>query len=469
MIFSSCLDKDPENVYNQDDVDYTNTAAMFGPVAGIYSKAVTENGFSRWAMLGLIAIRSDDTDKGSSATDQADFNYAKNFQYAELREYWALNASWEGLYNLVLTSNANLAILKKYTPYLTKEEDKVLNLQYQAEVRFMRANAYFYLTRMWGDVTLITNNDQLSKNPTLDKRQQVYDFINTELDTCAMHLPALRPNEMPNKGQVTKYTALALKAKANADINNWDAVLDATNQIVESGKFELYPDFYQSFKKPGRLSNESLFELQYSDLKDPVYRSDNWFAFQGPNNLKGKNNATMGGGWGFMTPSQKIVDLFVARGETVRYTTTFLFSNSITASGDTIGNNTAKVYNGKLYLPSDQLTPTRTDYGSGNNIRMIRYADILLLNAEAKVRKGQNGDAPFNLVRKRAQMPIITNVTLDQILEERQVELACEWGERFFDLVRTGKAQGTLPNFVTGASEFYPIPQAQINLNPGYQ
>ena len=91
------------------------------------------------------------------------------------------------------------------------------------------------------------------------------------------------------------------------------------------------------------------------------------------------------------------------------------------------------------------------------------------MNAEAKVRKGQNGDAPLNLVRKRAGMAPISGATLDQILEERQVELAVEWGERFYDLVRTDRAAQELPGFVKGKSEYYPIPQDQIDLNPNLE
>ena len=101
-----------------------------------------------------------------------------------------------------------------------------------------------------------------------------------------------------------------------------------------------------------------------------------------------------------------------------------------------------------------------------NNIRVFRYADVLLMNAEAKVRAQQNGDEPFNLVRTRAKLSPITNVTLDQILDERRAEFAMEWGERFFDLVRTGKAPDVLSGFVPGESEYYPIPQNQIDLNP---
>lgn len=473
IIFASCsdyLDKDPEVSVDKDAVDYTNTSEMFQPVSGIYALARTEQGFSRWALYGLIAVRADDTNKGGTETDQADFNNCKQFKYAQIKDFWALNASWNGLYNLVQNCNEAVITLGKYRQYLTSESDLDLNSQYQAEVRFIRAYAFTYITRLWGDIPLLTENNNVMNNLGKTPRADVYQYINDELDYCITNLPALRPNEMPYKGEVTRYTALALKAKINADINNWDAVLSATETIISSNKFTLYPDYYEYFKKPGRLADETLYELQYTDFgtsSGEAFTSDNWFAFQGPGNITGVN--TMSGGWGFLTPSTNIVNLFTSRGETVRYKTTFLLSNSTTPEGDVIGNNLHPVYSGKAYLPSTQLTEGRTDYGIGNNIRMLRYADVLLLNAEAKVRKGQNGDTPLNIVRSRADMPGLTNATLDQILEERQVEFACEWGERYFDLVRTDRAASVLPNFVKGSSEYYPIPQEQINLNPNLQ
>ena len=140
-----------------------------------------------------------------------------------------------------------------------------------------------------------------------------------------------------------------------------------------------------------------------------------------------------------------------------------------TRDGDEInvmGNvNNTNTWNGKAYTPTNQLTPGRTKYGSNNNIRILRYADVLLMNAEAKVRQGKNGDQPFNLVRTRAQMPTMSNVTVDQILDERRMELVCEWGERYNDLSRTGKAASTL----TGWSEnvkYYPLPLNQIQTVP---
>lgn len=474
LLFNSCndfLDKDPENKVPVENVDYTKTEDMFMPVSGIYAQARLAQGFSGWNSLGLIAVRGDDVEKGSAPNDQVEFNYCKKFEYDKITSYWALNAAWGNYYSLVATANKALEALAGYNEYLTNDSDKKLNVQYQAEVRFLRSYGFFFLTRLWGDVPLMLDNQELGikKAPRAD----IYKFISDEMDFCIENLPALSPNEMKYKGQVTRYSAQALKAKANADINNWDAVLIATEDIINSGKFNLYPDFYQLFKKPGCLSEESLYELQYTDFgqgSGDIAQSDNWFAFQGPRSpMKGANGYNMNNGWGFMTPTSQIIDFFKSRGETVRYATTILYTNSITAEGDTIyagavGEPTQ--YSGKAYLPSTQLTPGRTGYGMGNNIRMIRYADVLLLNAEAKVRKGQNGDASLNLVRSRAALAPISNATLDNVLDERRAEFACEWGERYFDLIRTGKAKDVLSGFIEGESEFYPVPQNQIDLNP---
>jgi hypothetical protein len=468
---SDYLDKLPENKVEKGEIDFTKVEDMHLPVSGVYAQARSGQGFSFWGALGLISVRSDNVDKGSAPNDQLEFQHCANFKYDNIRSYWALNNTWKGFYKLVEVSNSALASLDQYAEYITKESDQKLYEQYTAEVRFMRAYAFFFATRLWGDIPLMLDNQVL--NPEREPRADVYKFIDDEMEYCISKLPALRPNEMDFIGSVTQYTAWALRAKAAADVNDWDTVLKATNAIISSTKFELYDDFYEMYKKPGKLCNESLFELQYTDFGQGVgdiIRSDAWFAFQGPRTaIKGYNGIPINSGWGFMVPTQALNDLMVARGEYVRYKTTIMKTDAVTPSKDTLvaglpGEPT--MYNGKAYLPASQLTPGRQDYGDGNNIRMIRYADILLLNAEAKVRKGESGDSSFNLVRERAGMTPVTGVTLEQILEERRVELAMEWGERFFDLVRTGKAAEKLQGFVEGQHEFYPIPQEQLDLNP---
>ena len=172
----------------------------------------------------------------------------------------------------------------------------------------------------------------------------------------------------------------------------------------------------------------------------------------------------------------------IDRGETVRLTTTLLYSAQtdpdgereysgvkypyrLTPSGDQIFSTQYKMYNGKTYVPSDQMTPGRADWGCYNNMRMLRFAEVLLLNAEARVHKNMDADAPFNRVRVRAKMPELTGVTLEQIYDERDMELALEWGERYYDLTRTGRAADVLTGY-SEAVRYYPIPRAQIDLNP---
>ena len=464
LTVSSCsdfLDKIPENSVEVESVDYSNTANMYMPVSGIYAKS--RNLLAAWSTYGCLLVRGDDVDKGGSPTDQMEYEYASKFQYGQLSSFWALNGTWQNYYNVISLVNSALSSLDNYAQHLTSENDKQLNAQYQAEARFFRALAYFYLVNLWGDVPILVDNQELGifRSPKEDVLQYMYD----ELDYCIANLPAIRPNESSHPGAVTKYTAETLKAKVKMYNNEWEDVLALTNNIIDSGKFELYNDFYELFKIPGKLCNESLLEYQFTDFgtgSGDIVQSDNWFSFQGP-----RGEAPISG-WAFMEPTQKIQDLFTKRGETVRAETTFLKTGETTRDGDYIQPATGEeptVYNGKAYTPANQMTEGRLNYGDNNNIRVFRYADVLLMNAEARVRLGQSGDAPLNLVRGRAGMAPLTNATLDQILEERQVELAVEWGERFFDLVRTDRATQELDGFVKGEHEYYPIPQDQIDLN----
>ena len=163
------------------------------------------------------------------------------------------------------------------------------------------------------DVPLLLDNQEL--NVYKSKKEDVEKYIYDELDYCIANLPAIRPNESEHPGAVTKYTAELLKAKLKMYNNEWDDVLTLTDDIVNSGKFELYNDFYELFKIPGKLCNESLLEYQFTDFGNgsgDIVSSDNWFAFQGP-----RGEAPISG-WAFIEPTEKIRNLFSKRGETVQ-------------------------------------------------------------------------------------------------------------------------------------------------------
>ena len=302
----------------------------------------------------------------------------------------------------------------------------------------------------------------------------VYEYALIDLDYAMKNTPKVRPNQMEHVGAFSGYTAQALAAKIYLQMGDYQQVKTLTDEMINSGLFQLYPDYYQMWKIPGRLCDESLAECQVTDFglgSGDYIGVDQFFNCAGPTISNDNTVLKSTGGWNFVGYFDSFYNWAIERGETVRATTTFLVGGTTTPSGDLVkaaGNpNNTNIWNGKWYLPLEQFTEGRTTYGSNNNVRILRYADVLLMNAEAKVRLGENGDTPFNLVRKRANMPELTNVTVDQIIDERRMELCCEWGERYADLIRTGKAASVLgPKGWTVDKTYFPIPQTQLDLAP---
>jgi hypothetical protein len=484
---SKFLDRDVEDQPRSTIIEYTNVNLMYTPVSGVYRAASGENpGLVHWMDLGVRTVRGDDVAKGSAPNDQGTLTDIKNFQNENpgVVSFWGTNNYWNDHFGLVLFCNEALNELGKFAANIPAGDNQNIALynQYRGEVRVIRAWAIMLASRIFGDIPIVTDNNTL---PTIGKSTvaEVRQWIISQMDSSISSLEDARPNQSVHKGAVTKYTALLLKAKAAADLAGndngsqyWDVVLASTNEIINSNKFSLFPDFYQLWKLPGKLSDESLFELQYSDFgtsTGTTIKPGAFWDFQGPNGDQRKSPIA---GWGFLSPTQAILDFFNTRSDSVRRKTTILFAGTgesnyeLTPSGDTIyGNSNGQTrFMGKAYLPRNQMPSGRQDYGTNNNVRVLRYADVLLLNAEAKVRKGQNGDVPFNLVRTRAKLNPVTGVTLQQILDERRAEFACEWwGERYNDLIRTGQAATVLAGagFAAG-KEYVPVPITQRDLNP---
>lgn len=389
-----------------------------------------------------------------------------NYNYDQ--GFWGLNEMWNQYYGIIKVANSALESLDEYAVYATTDAQKATNRSYQGEVKFLRAYAYYRLVQAFGPVTILRSNTQT--NLTRSTIEAVNKYMLEDLEYAYNNCPEVRPNEMAHIGAVSAYSAKALAAKVYLNMGQYDQVEKLTDDIINSRKFKLYEDFYQLFKIPGKLCNESLFECQCTDFgqgSGEMVDADQWFNFQGPS-LQGPSISV--GGWGFIGYSDEFKAWAESRNEDVRATTTFLVGGTTTPSGDFIKPQQNSIrtncWNGKAYTPTNQMTEGRTKYGSNNNIRVLRYADVLLMNAEAKVKLGKNGDEPFNEVRRRAHMPELTNVTFDQILDERRMELCCEWGERYNDLIRTGKAAEVLgPKGWTVEKTYYPLPLDQITDN----
>lgn len=467
LLFTSCndfLNKYPENTLPEKEVDYTNLSNMYSQVSGIYGLWRTEG--AHWIIWGVTLMRDDDVNVGKTG-DQTALDKIDNSYFYDA-SFWGLNEAFSVCYfPIIKYCNNALDALDKYSEFCITEQDKALNLSYQGEVRCLRAFAYYRLVQLFGPVPILKENNQVSlRRKTIEN---VYNYALEDLDFAIKNCKKVRPNEMEHKGAVTAYTAATIAAKIHLNMEQYDKVKSLTDDIINSGKFELYSDFYKLFKIAGKLCNESLFEIQATDYGNgagEVIDLGAWFDFQGP------VNDTNISGWGFISPSKEFRDWAAARGETVRAETSFLMTNATTRSGDfvkaPVAANHPDCYNGKAYTPTEDLTPGRTSYGCNNNARVLRYADVLLMNAEAKVRLGQDlGTALNNIneVRVRAKMDKFSSsdLTVDNIIDERRMELCTEWGDRFNDLVRTGKAESVLGKKGYNASkQYYPLPTVAV-------
>jgi len=155
------------------------------------------------------------------------------------------------------------------------------------------------------------------------------------------------------------------------------------------------------------------------------------------------------------------------------YATLPAFVSNTTRDGDVINDYARALFSsGKHYLPSVQLTDQRNDYGGGKNMIVIRYAEILLMYAEALTRgasgSGMTADQAVNLVRSRAGMPSLSGVTSSDVMDEKFAELGMEWGIRYYDMIRLDNYSELSYDGRTFTSdkELLPYPQAQLDALP---
>lgn len=488
LVITSCTDKLDlqEGQLNTSDIDYTDASGMIEPLIGAYYEVGTRG----WEEPLLLGVRGDDVNAGGLG-DQQPFADTDRFVYN--RDYWMYNSLWNVHYNDIINLNTAILQIENFMEF-ANDADFARGEQYISEIKVMRAWFHFNLARTWSDIFIITSNqpeEELAMG--VSSKEEVMRFIIAQMEEAIPHLPDQRPNERTDlQGGVTRYTAYAMKALAHQELGEYQEVAEATGAIINSGKFSLYPDFYELFKKPGELSNESLFELQYSDYGTATGEAftHNYSPF-GPQKWDPvRENAS--GGWGFYEPSMKFIEFMLDREENVRLETSVLFTNdgiaaieadgytnlpsfvsNTTRDGDVIQNFERALFSsGKHYLPSIQLTEGRNNYGTGKNFIVIRYAEVLLMYAEALTRgasgNGLTADQAVNLVRERADMTPLSGVTTQDVLDEKFAEFAMEWGIRFYDMIRVDNYSELSYDgrTFTAADEYLPYPQAQVDALP---
>lgn len=489
LSFIACSDKLDlqEGQLNTGDVDYTNTDDMIQPLIGAYNAFASRG----WEEYLLLSVRGDDVNAGGLG-DQQDFANTDLFIYN--KDYWMYNSLWNLHYSDIVSVNNAAALIENYKAFATPSE-AVKADQYIAETKVFRAWLHFNLSRVWGSVFIInTAVPDAEIQAGVATKDEVMQYISDLMDEALPFLPDMRPNERDDiPGGVTKHTALAIKALANLELKNYQGVANATGPIIASGKFSLFPDFYEEFKKPGELSNENLLEMQYSDYNSGT--GDTFYHLYAPfgsqNWTPARENAESG--WGFYEPSMKYIKFMLDRGETIRLETSVLFTNrgitelqsdptyatlpswisNTTRDGDVINDYARAMFcSGKQYLPSIQLTDGRNNYGAGKNMICIRYAEILLMHAEALTQgassSAMSADQAVNEVRLRAGLGTISGVTTQQVMDEKFAEMAMEWGTRYYDMIRLGNYSELSYDGRTFTADkaLLPYPQAQVDALP---
>lgn len=426
--------------------------------------------------------------------------------------YTMLQTDWTNHYKGIRAANNFLENIDKIEA-LDANRMQVL----KSEVRVLRAYLYIKLVMLYGDIPLVTNTLTISEGQNVNRNStsEIWSFVNTELTESANILPLTQSE----KGRITKGAALALKARALLYQNDFNGASEAANALISLNQYSLYPKYKELFDYPAENSSEVILDKQF--IKDLYSNS----AFNlGPYSHRNSGSAYV--------PTKRLVDSYpMANGKNISDPESgFDIDNpyenrdprlrySIYVKGDLL-------HNGQVYDPTpgsgtnDEVGGTylatalgfnikkyvnEADFGNPTNcainIILIRYAEILLTYAEAKIELNQIDQSVYNAInaiRTRLDVnlpPIETGKTQSQLREivrhERMLELAFE-GHRLFDIRRWRIADDVIPGYVEGMTYknsegnyitiridgflkvfepkhyLWPIPQKEMDLNSNF-
>lgn len=416
-----------------------------------------------FSYIGMTDIVSDDADKGSTPNDANFLTEIDNFTFDPGNI--AFGGVWSGYYRGIYRANLNIGRIPDI------DMNQALKERLIGENKFLRAYFYFKLVRWFGDVPLITaplTPDEYKQART--PKAEVYALIQQDLLDAIASLPNSYPPD--DVGRITKGAAQGLLAKVYLTLGDFANAEQYAMAVINSGNYALYPNYAELFQPQGENSSESLFEVQAAAFEI----GGGGTQYNEVQGVRGVPNL----GWGFNRPSDDLVRAYES-GDPRRDATIFYPGEVLPDGSDIIRDNPNienERFNQKAWVPEH---PGGNGNGPGN-IRILRYADVLLIAAEALNENGKTQEALtyLNRVRARARgnnpnvLPDVT--TTDQaalrqrIWRERRVELAMEQ-QRWFDLQRQGRVGEVMrnvgKNFVDGKHELFPVPQTEIDLSGG--
>ncbi|CAL2062900.1 RagB/SusD family nutrient uptake outer membrane protein [Tenacibaculum sp. 190524A05c] len=431
-------------------------------------------------------------------------------------------------FNLIQPNNSNIeALWSKWFAGVSRANTAITELEKSdvdnkarliAEAKFIRAFCYFELVRSFGGVPLYTENPTAGESVTISRAtaDAVYTQVENDLRDA---ISDLQPRGGTENGRASRGAAQALLAKVHLAQGEYTDVLTYTNAIIASGEYQLETNYADNWDYSNEFGIESVFEVDYrSDLTTDYFealggRAEGNSAYQVFGYIFNGSN----GGFGNGVPRPELISLY--DNTDTRKDATFITPESILENGpqscgclifnadgtvdfsneadwlpnstDTYNyfwlvNNTSWVSraSSRKYTIPQAIAPTLPTVSQTDaNEKVIRYAEVLLMHAEASLfgsGASPSGQMAFDMIRNRAYggMAPSLPLTLENLKLERRKELATEGWNRFSDLVRWGDAATALAfkNFSAGRDELLPIPQSEIDIvgtevlpqNPGY-
>ncbi len=454
----SFLDKEPNGVLSTGNY-YKTADDAEAAINGAYSILLD---FWAESIAFKKDIISDDAVKGQGVDLAALTNFDNlNFSATDgvNLTIWSLYFRGVHLANLVLD----------YVPDINMnaaEKNRILG-----EAHFLRAFYYYTLAIRYGGVPLIPSTLNAEKYPSRAGIAETWAFIETDLKKAAELLPSRSEYNTSDIGRATKGAALSLLGTAYLFEEKWQDAFNAYQQVIQSGEYSLETEFSNLFKPEYDNGVEVVFETQFKGGGEFSY--GNGFNFW----VRPRNGSTIFG-LGFCMPTQDLVDEFEAGDPRLKYT--------VIRPGDIISDEVSEFPFQASWAPETGMSCGKyvvgVPVGSNaerheQNLKQIRYAEVLLGYAEAAYHLGNTAEAvaKINMVRERARggnNAVLPDITASDdifaaIVHERRVELALE-GKRYFDLVRWGLAEKELGDlgYQPARKGLYPIPQTELDVNP---
>ena len=417
---------------------------------------------------------------------------------------------WKYLYKVIVLSTKSLETIEKHKALLTEQQ----RVDYAAEVRAVRAMYYYYAMDMFGRIPILQSSTQKTADIRQSNRSDVFWYVVKELQDVAPLLANEHSNLQGNYyGRVTRPVAWFLLAKLslNAEVytdddwtdssrpdgktimfdidgnkkNAWQTCVHYCDLITAAG-YTLEADYSKNFAVHNEGSTENIFTIPLDKI---LYLNEFHYLFRSRHYAHGgaysgaSENGTCAtlhtmavNGFGTETPDARLdMNFYTGKVEVDGKYVTLDDGTPLEYKPLAVEKNlTASPYLETAGARMKKYEVDRTAYSDGrmpdNDIVLYRYADVLLMKSEAKVRNGESGDEEMNAVRSRVGMPSLS-ATLDNILNERLLELVWE-GWRRQDMIRFGtyckQYDIHTPSEADkkGYTTVFPIPEKTHELNP---